>query len=60
MEEYLQSLGFDIQKSVQNVYNYPKTDIVDIDDIILYENNAREKDAILCGLAYSEFTKITH
>ena len=45
---------------VQNVYNSPKTDLVDIDDIILYENNVRERNAILCGLVYSEFTKITH
>ena len=58
MEVYLQSLGVDIWQSVENGYNAPKTAPVDIVDRRLYEYNARARNAILCGLEDSEFTKV--
>ena len=58
MEAYLQSLEVNVWQLVKNVYSVPKTTIVDIIIKILYENNARVRNAILCGLEDSEFTKV--
>ena len=57
MEVYLQYLGVYVWKSVENGYDVPKTTLVDAIERRKHEYNARERNAILCGLAYSEFTK---
>ena len=58
MEVYLQSLGVDVWHSTQNGYQVPETRPMDATDRILYKNNARAMNAILCVQADSEFPKV--
>ena len=54
----MQSLRFDIWKSVENGYNTPKINLDGTTDRILYEYNAKERNAIPCDVAIVEFTKV--
>ena len=58
MEAYLQSLGVDVWKFVENGYDVPKIAPVDVVDRSKYEYDARARNALLCGLVDSEFTKV--
>ena len=58
VEVYLQSLGVDVWKYVENGYNGPKTAPIDAADGRLYGCNVRARNALLCGLVDSEFTKV--
>ena len=58
MEMYLQSHGVDSWWSMENGYNVPKTVPIDATDRSKFENNARSRNTLLCGLEYSDFTKV--
>ena len=47
-----------IEESAKDEHIIPKTTPFELEDRRLYECNAMPKNAILCGLAYVEFTKV--
>lgn len=58
MECHLNSLGFGVWKSIKDGYVAPASPPIDPTRIRLYENNAKAKNAILCGLDDSKFLKV--
>lgn len=60
MESYLSSLGFDVWMSAVNGYIMPTTPLTDLADKREYENNAKAKNAILCGLSNTELVKVMY
>ena len=74
MEVYLKYPGIDIWRSVEDKYELPKEIIneseetdehivsriapIDLENRRRYEWNAREKNALLCGLVHVKFTKV--
>ena len=73
---YLQSLGMDIWKSIENGYTFlketsvvpkeidknehtiPRTSLVEPKDRTSYQWNSKDKNEIIYGLEYDEFTKV--
>lgn len=60
METYLSALGFDIWQSIIDGYTTHATSPTDVAGKKLSECNAKDKNAILCGLSKSEFVKVMH
>lgn len=60
METYLSSLGLDVWMSVKNGYIVPNVPPIDPDAKKEYENNAKDKHAILSGLPDNEVVKVMH
>ena len=57
---YLQAQGVDVWKAVVNRYNLPATPPIDQASKKLYEDNSKAMNAILSGLAETEFEKFMH
>lgn len=60
MKTYISSLGFDVWMLVKNGYVVPNAPPTDPDAKKKYDNNAKEKHAILSGLSDNEFVKVMH
>jgi hypothetical protein len=60
MKGYIMSLGCDIWKSVEDGYTAPATTPTDTTRKKLCNDNARETNAILGGLANPIFVKVMH
>lgn len=58
IQTYLSALRYDIWESVKSGYITPNTPPIDPTEKKLYENDARAKNAIMCGLVNSELVKI--
>ena len=60
MEVHLQSLEVEVWQSIENGYNVPVTTPINPLERRHCECNARERNALLCGLADIGFTKVMH
>lgn len=58
MDTYLTSLGYDVWRDTKDDYVEPTHPITNPNAKKEHENNAKEKNAILSGLANFEFFKV--
>ena len=58
MEAFLQTLGIYIWKFIEDGYIVPKYPPIDGFGKKFYECNAKYRNAIVCGLNDSKFTKV--
>ena len=57
MRVFLQAQGVDVCKAIVNIYNVPATPPTDQASKKLYEDNSKEMNTILSGLAETTFVK---
>jgi hypothetical protein len=60
MQAFFIPLGYDVWASVVNGYKDPNTPPTDTTEIRLNNNNSRARNAILCGLKKSVYTKVMY
>ena len=60
MRAFMQAQEVDVWKAVVNRYNVPATPPVDNVGKKLYEDNSKEMNAILSGLAETVYVKVMH
>ena len=58
MRVYLQAQGVDVWKAIVNRYNVPTTPPIDNARQNIYEDNSKEMNSILSGLAETVFVKV--
>lgn len=60
MESYFNSMGFEIWNSGKYGYTFPSTPPTIVNEIRLYENNGKERNAIISELTDSKLVKMMH